>query len=180
MEKSYQTSKKNSILSELAWGAAACVMAAILLFTNRYLLTLAVVSGESMYPTMESGNLLLVDRLHKVYTKGEIIFAKIPTMYADREGIVKRVIAVEGETVVIDYEKNEVMVNGEVILEPYINFAESDPMLAETDETTATYLVPDGCLFVMGDNRNHSADSRSPEIGFIPEGDVIGKVIERR
>ncbi len=176
MEKTTQTCRKNKVLSELAWVAAACVMATILLFTNRYLLTLAVVSGESMYPTMESGNLLLVDRVHKVYTKGDIIFAQVPTMYAAREGIVKRVIAVEGETVTIDYEKNEVTVNGMVISELYINLAESDPMLAETDETTATYFVPDGCLFVMGDNRNHSADSRSPEIGFIPKDNVIGKV----
>ena len=176
MEKTTQTCRKNKVLSELAWVAAACVMATILLFTNRYLLTLAVVSGESMYPTMESGNLLLVDRVHKVYTKGDIIFAQVPTMYAAREGIVKRVIAVEGETVTIDYDKNEVTVNGEVILEPYINLSESDSMLAETDETTATYIVPNGCLFVMGDNRNHSADSRSPEIGFIPKDNVIGKV----
>ena len=101
-------------------------------------------------------------------------------MYADREGIVKRVIAVEGETVTIDYDKNEVTVNGEVILEPYINLSESDSMLAETDETTATYIVPNGCLFVMGDNRNHSADSRSWEIGFIPKANVIGKVINHR
>lgn len=180
MEKTTQTCRKNNILSELAWIAGACAIVAVLLFTNHHLLTFAVVSGESMYPTMESGNLLLVDRVHKTYSKGNIIFAQVPTMYADREGIVKRVIAVEGETVTIDYDKNEVTVNGEVILEPYINLSESDSMLAETDETTATYIVPNGCLFVMGDNRNHSADSRSWEIGFILKANVIGKVINHR
>lgn len=70
------------------------------------------------------------------------------------------------------------IVNGMLLDEPYICLAEADPMLDLDGVTTINYTVPYGCLFVMGDNRNHSADSRNQEIGFIPEKGVVGKIIK--
>lgn len=86
-------------------------------------------------------------------------------------------IAVGGETVTIDYESNEVMVNSALLWEPYINLEASDPMQRRNDAAVIEYTVPDGYVFVMGDNRNHSTDSRDKEVGCISMDSAIGKVI---
>lgn len=177
MGNTYQLCKKPNTRSNLVWLAGLCVIVAALLYASRHLLSIAVVNGDSMYPTMENGKFLLVDRIHSMYSRGDIILAQVPTMNSGGEYIVKRVIAVGGETLSIDYEKNEVTVDGELISEPYINLEEDDPMWPENDVDTIEYLVPDGYIFVMGDNRNYSADSRSEEIGPISEKKIIGKVI---
>ena len=161
----------------LAWSAVVCLIVVLLIFIRNSFLTITVVNGCSMYPTIENGELLLIDRAHKTCENGDIIFARIYTEHSGGNVIVKRVIANEGESVLIDYEKNEVSINGEVIFEPYINLEEPDPMQAQTDENEVSYLVPDGCIFVMGDNRNYSTDSRSSEVGFISKENVIGIVL---
>lgn len=157
--------------------AVICICATALILTSKYLLTIAIVYGNSMYPTMQNGKVLLVDRVHKMYSRGDVILAQAPGMGSDEKCIVKRVIAVGGETLFIDYEKNEVTVDGKLISEPYINLEGNDPMWPENDVDTIEYLVPDGYIFVMGDNRNYSADSRTEEIGPISEQQIIGKVI---
>ena len=97
--------------------------------------------------------------------------------YFEDEPIVKRVIATEGQTVDIDFEQGLVYVDGELLDEPYINeptylsYAESGQAL----EYPA--VVPEGCIFVMGDNRNHSADSRFAPVGMVDQRDVLGKVL---
>lgn len=177
MNKPFCFCKIKNVPSNILWAAGLCVLIAAVYFTSQYLLAIAVVNGDSMYPTLNSGEFLLVGRVHKAYAQGDIILVSTEGKKTNPSYIVKRVIAVGGETVTVDYKKNEVRVNGKPLSEPYINWEEIDPMLKVSDVDIVEYVIPNGCLFVMGDNRNHSMDSRDNEIGFVATEKVIGKVI---
>ena len=104
-----------------------------------------------------------------------MVVATVPGFDASRP-IVKRVIATEGQTVDIDFSTGEVRVDGEVQDEPYIN----EPTLTNFDDgLTYPVTVPEGCVFLMGDNRNHSSDSRYAPIGCVETDNILGKVILR-
>ena len=106
---------------------------------------------------------------------GMSVVAKVPGF--EDEPIVKRVIATQGQTVDITYDATgvgTVIVDGQALKEPYIN----EPMLAPSYATVSFPLtVPEGCVFVMGDNRNHSADSRYTQIGVFNTKYILGKVL---
>ncbi len=176
MNKPFCFSKNRNANSSIIWVAEICILIAAVYFISQNILTITVVNGNSMYPSLVNGNILLVNRLHKDYSRGDIILVRTDGADSDFFYIVKRVIAVGGEMLTIDYEKNEVYVDGEPLSEPYINREEVDPMQIAADVDTAEYVIPDGCFFVMGDNRNHSMDSRDEEIGFVSAEKVIGKV----
>ena len=106
------------------------------------------------------------------YERGDVIIISHATRMD--ESIIKRVIAVGGDTVDIDFYKGTVSVNGQVLDEPYVN----TPTNLSYDMTFPV-TVPEGKLFVLGDNRNDSLDSRSTDIGFINENKVLGKVVFR-
>ncbi len=132
-----------------------------------------VVSGSSMYATLIDGDyLLLVSNLF--YGKpqyGDIIVAS-KDGFDDGAPIIKRVIATEGQTVDIDFELGVVYVNGEALQEDYTYTP------TNLDEGTVFPLtVEPNCVFAMGDNRNRSRDSRSPEIGQIDKREILGKAI---
>ena len=92
--------------------------------------------------------------------------------FRDVDGpIVKRVIAVGGQTVDIDYDAGTVAVDGQVLDEPYIHEA----MLCPTYENQTHIEVPEGSIFVMGDNRNHSSDSRDVTLGTVDTRYLLGK-----
>lgn len=136
-------------------------------------LRVVVVSGSSMYPTLVSGDylLLLSSPLYNAPQYGDIIVASKDS-FENGEPIIKRVIAVEGQTVDIDFNKGVVYVDGHALDEPYISAATT------LDEGTELPLVVDeGCVFVLGDNRGRSQDSRSPTIGLIDNREILGKAI---
>ena len=108
-------------------------------------------------------------------TAGDIVVIDTSESLLNQSHIVKRVIATEGQTVSIDYNSNLVCVEDVALEEPYIN-PEEDPMKPTDEQSCKIYTVPEGCVFVMGDNRNHSADSRSAYYGMISEDHIMGKV----
>lgn len=175
----------------------------ILIFT--FILRIAIVDGGSMLPTLVEGDRLIVSHLMYTPKAGDIIIVntehpirecdncgqvvynlevpscpscgKIDSLHVNKneKAIVKRVIATENQTVDINTATGVVKVDGVALEESYI----FEP--TATDEGFHNYpvTVPEGCVFVMGDNRNHSTDSRSSWLGFVDEEDVLGKVILR-
>ena len=144
--------------------------AVILVFT--FLLRLANVDGESMVPTLQDGEKLIINHLFYTPEKGDIVIVDSQSL---GKPIVKRIIAEGGDQVDINFDTGVVKVNGEVLQEDYIN------ELTQLDEGAFEYpvTVPEGNYFVMGDNRMHSADSRSFKIGFVPEEEIAGHVVFR-
>ena len=132
-----------------------------------------IVSGDSMYPTLYDGDylLLLGNLFYQEPEQGDIVVISKKT-FDNGKPIVKRVIAKEGQTVDIDFENGIVYVDGQALEENYIN---SPTTNREGMEFPLT--VDEGCIFVLGDNRGVSRDSRSPQIGLIDKREVLGKVI---
>ncbi len=140
----------------------------VLLFT--FVVRIIVVSGPSMEDTLHNGDLILVWSLGYVPEQGDVVVLTQESYQED--SIVKRVIAVEGQRVDIDYDTNTVCVDGVPLKEDYTK----EPMLIPNyGEGINHVTVPEGCIFVMGDNRNHSADSRFPSIGIVDVRCVIGR-----
>jgi signal peptidase I len=133
------------------------------------------VDGSSMYPTLHDQELMVVRSIGYQPEQGDVV---VLTQKSYRSAsLVKRIIALGGQTVRIDYESNTVYVDGVPLDEPYINLEEEDPMEERPADWTDELTVPEGYVFVMGDNRNHSGDSREPEIGVVAEGNIIGKCV---
>ena len=151
-----------------------CVLAAVVLFNCFARLTR--VDGHSMDDTLQDGELTLVWSLGYEPKQGDIVVVnKKSTDFLNNRAIVKRVIAVGGQTVDIDYAAGAVYVDGIPLEEPYIKeemFRPGDPMMQQTH-----WEIPEDCIFVMGDNRNRSTDSRHTELGAIHEDYVLGKVV---
>ena len=132
-----------------------------------------VVSGSSMYNTLIDGDyLLLVSNLfYHNLEYGDIIVASKES-FDDGKPIIKRVIATEGQTVDIDFVQGVVYVDGEALQEDYTYTT------TNADEGMQFPLtVDENCVFAMGDNRNRSRDSRSPDIGQIDKREILGKAI---
>lgn len=125
------------------------------------------VNGDSMNPTLKSGDWLTVSAITRELKSGDIVVVTQPNSL--NEPLIKRVIAKGGDTINIDFIEGVVTVNGVALYEPYI---------AEKTEVMGDYVypleVPEGYVFVMGDNRNESLDSRFRTIGLIDERYVLG------
>ena len=132
-----------------------------------------VVSGPSMNDTLVNGDWLLLvgNVLYTEPKKGDVIVASKDS-FDDGKPIIKRVIATEGETVDIDFDAGIVYVNGQALTE---NYTRTPTNLYEGVDFPIT--VDEGCVFVMGDNRNKSKDSRSTEIGQVDTREILGKAI---
>ncbi len=123
--------------------------------------------GSSMENTLlDKDKVIITDFMYKP-NNGDIIVATSKTF---SDPIIKRVIAKGGQTLKINFSTGDVYVDGQLLNEPYIKTATVNYEGAEIPE-----VIPEGYLFVMGDNRLHSKDSRSPQIGLIDEDDIMGK-----
>lgn len=147
------------------------VMTIVLLFL--LLFRVIVVSGDSMYSTLWDGDylLLLSNTVYHEPKQGDIVVVSKES-FDGGAPIVKRVIATEGQTVDIDFENGIVYVDGVALDEPYIH----NPTTTSR-ELHYPMVVQENCIFAMGDNRQVSKDSRSPEIGQIDKREVLGKAL---
>ncbi len=162
--------KKN--LDLLDWYDALVFALAALVLIFTFCVRIVVVDGHSMEPTLSSGDRLLVQSTLYTPQQGDVVVVDGYINYG--KPLVKRVIATGGDTVDIDPEQGIVYVNGQALDEPYI----AEPTYTQGN-MTFPLTVPEGQLFLMGDNRQHSTDSRFTSVGLIDERDILGKVLWR-
>ena len=170
-EQIEQTAKKGAGFLANLHDIVFLVAGVLLVFS--LLFRMVVVSGPSMKNTLIDGDwvLLMGNVLYNNPKQGDVIVASKKS-YDDGKPIVKRVIATEGQTVDIDFDEGVVYVDGNALDEPYTLTATT---LFEGVNFPLT--VEEGCIFVLGDNRNESKDSRSKEIGLIDCREVLGKAV---
>ena len=133
------------------------------------------VSGTSMYPTLHHQDIMVIQRVGYTPAQGDVVVLRKDSFL--EEAIVKRVIAVAGQEVEIDYDANTVYVDGVALDEPYINQEDEDVMVERSGMVYREFTVPKGCIFVMGDNRKGSTDSRYAELGMVDTGYVLGRAL---
>ena len=170
MEKQQQSVPAVRGQGILEWYEALISAALVLVLIFSFFFRIIQVDGRSMVPTLVNGDKLIVWGAGYTPQRGDVVIVDSYTSYG--KPLVKRVIAKGGDTISIDYDSGVVMVNGEVLQEDYI----AEPTYLGYD-VTFPYTVPEGTVFVMGDNRNQSLDSRSTYVGCIDERDILGRVL---
>ncbi len=147
----------------------------VLFLISTFLGRLIGVKGSSMVPTLHDKDMLLLQSIGYSPKAGDIVVLS-ERSFEEGTPIVKRVIATEGQVVDIDYDSGTVYVDGVALDEPYLG----EPMREPTWETTSQHFeVPEGHIFVLGDNRNNSTDSRDPRVGMVDVRCVLGRAIWR-
>lgn len=131
------------------------------------------VVGGSMLTTLHEGDLLLLQSVGYTPRQGDVVVLRKSSFLP--EPVVKRVIALGGQHVQVDYSTHQVYVDGVALDEPYINGLMVDPL--DALETVLDVVVPEGSIYVMGDNRNHSSDSRDERLGTVDERFVLGRAL---
>ncbi len=154
----------------LDWVTSIAVALIIALLIRRFVFTLVRVDGPSMNPTLTHNDTLFTSRLMYTPKVGDIIIFRPPA--SPKTPYVKRVIATEGQTVDIDPLTGTVTVDGKAYDEPYI----AEPIQpSRMGDMEYPFTVPEGTVFVLGDNRNNSHDSRDSDVGAVPVKNIIGK-----
>ena len=169
MQEQEKQTAKGRDLYEWVQSLVGSVLVVVAIFT--FVIRMMGVDGHSMLNTLQHGDRLLVvnSMLYHDYKYGDIVILRKNGVFDD-DPIVKRVIAVEGQTVDIDFAEGIVYVDGEALEEDYFR---EPTYTAEGTEFPLT--VPEGSIFVMGDNRNGSSDSRDYRLGTVDTRYVIGK-----
>ena len=154
------------------WAKALLIAFAAVWLIRYFLFTPIVVDGESMMPTLENGDRMIVNKIGEP-NRNDIVVFHAP----EKKDYIKRVIGLPGDH--IAYKNDQLYINGEPQEEPYLESNKSQVnggTLTEDftlEERTGEKVIPEGYLFVMGDNRRNSTDSRL--IGLVPLEEVIGK-----
>lgn len=165
-------SDKKFFLKELyEWTQAIAIAVVLALVINHFIFSIVQVQGESMLPTLENNERLFVRKFLYEPKNKDIVIVKSEVM---NKYIVKRVIATEGQTIDIKEDTCEVYVDGKLQNEPYIN---ENIIYYIGNSDIYPLTIPEDCVFVMGDNRAHSYDSRG--IGVVKNSEVMGKAIFR-
>ncbi len=171
-ETQEELSSGDSLKLDLYFWLQALVMALVALILIFTMVGRIIgVDGSSMVPTLHDHDMLLLQSLGYEPKQGDVVVLTKDSFLP--QPIVKRVIATGGQTVEIDYRAGTVTVDGVVLDEPYINEAMQEPYF----ESITSVEVPEGSIFVMGDNRNNSSDSRDPRLGLVDERYVLGRAL---
>lgn len=161
--------QETSTASEIKdWIVSIVVAVALAMFIRTFIVELYVVDGPSMRPTLESEQRLVVNKfIYRFHppAKGDVLVFQYPR--DPSRDFIKRVIAVPGDT--IEIREGRVLVNDQLLTEDYI--------LEKTRSEYPKATVPEGHIFVMGDNRNNSEDSRFADVGFVPYDLIKGKAM---
>lgn len=172
-ERQQRLAQRKAAKTVLGYVHDVVYLLAVVLVLFLVIFRIVVVSGPSMYHTLLDGDylLLLSSTIYHNPQPGDIVVACKDT-FEDGMPIVKRVIATEGQEVDIDFDAGIVYVDGVALEEPYTN------TLTNIQEgVTFPVVVEEGCVFLMGDNRNSSRDSRYPAIGMVDTREILGKAI---
>ncbi|WP_057579781.1 signal peptidase I [Paraclostridium sordellii] len=162
---------KSKIISKtIEWGKVT-TLAVIMGLIVTYFIIPTVVSGESMYPTLNTEDYLIINKItykNNHPNRGDIVVfrSELKDINGVNKSLIKRIIGVPGDHIVI--KNGDVYINDQLSNEPYINDSYTDGYI--------DMVIPKGYYFAMGDNRVVSKDSRDSEVGVISESDIVGKV----
>ncbi|MDP4117809.1 MAG: signal peptidase I [Bacillota bacterium] len=161
------------------WVQALVVAFVVAMFLRTFVFTMVYVDGQSMEPTLHNAERMVVSRLSNDSLKyGDVIIFR--PVNSPETPYVKRIIATEGQTVSFDYKKGLVIVDGKTLDEPYVMATIEPDRFGDFSKTgKSSEVVPKNCVFVMGDNRNNSYDSRYDAVGVVPINDILGKAVVR-
>ncbi len=166
-EHNQNKKEKTSWIRELyEWVQAIAVAVVLALIINQFIFALVQVEGNSMLPTLQHQERLVITKLFYKPKAKDIVVVKSHEL---GKHIIKRVIAVPGDVIDIDSSTGDVMVNGEVLEEPYI----LEKLRSAGAANIYPLTIPEEHVFVMGDNRNNSSDSRN--LGLISYDDIVGR-----
>lgn len=155
------------------WASALIFALVLVLLVLTFVVRQVTVNGTSMNDTLQNGDRLIVTNFLYQPQDGDIIVASHGENYTS--AIIKRVIATPGQTLSINYETGEVKVDGVIISEKYIKGTTKEIV----HPLEIPKVIPEGYVFVMGDNRENSLDSRSRDVGLVPVNNIVGKAIYR-
>ena len=162
-------------LDPFFWLQTFVIVLAVLILVFTFVGRIITVDGPSMLPTLHDKDMLILRSIAYTPEQGDVIVLTKDFDHYEDQPIVKRVIAVGGQSVRIDYNESKVYVDGTALDEPYI----MDQTMYEPggDLSIQELEIPEGHVFVMGDNRNNSSDSRHYQLGAIDNRYILGKVV---
>lgn len=164
---------ENGVLAEIYdWVEAAVFALVVVVLMFTFIFRIVWVDGQSMEPTLSDGDRVIISHLFYKPRIGDIVVITQPNAF--NKPLIKRIIALSGQTVSIDYASSKVYVDGVALDEPYVSEA-----MEPRGDISFPYTVPQGFVFVMGDNRNNSGDSRYSSIGPVDERYILGRVVFR-
>lgn len=167
-EKNNTNKRKKDIIF---WSVWSTLIVSVLCLHFIFNVSILLVDGNSMQPHYHDKQLCGIANFGYKPEQGDVICFKAKKL---DDTLVKRVIATEGQTVYIDYKENKVFVDGKVVDGKYAK--EKMYNFEDTFDSPNPMKVPKNCVFVLGDNRNDSLDSRSTRVGTVSVDDIIGKV----
>lgn len=159
-----------AINSVFEWVQPLLVALVVVTMLLTFVFRQVTVSGSSMENTLQNNDRLIISNLFYEPQVGDIVVISHGQKY--NSPLIKRVIATEGQTLSIDFETGDVVVDGVLLDEPYTN---GDTIRSPQNPMEVPSVIPEGYVYVMGDHRNASLDSRSSDVGLIKKSDIMGK-----